>query len=271
MGKPAARISDMHTCPMVTPGLPPIPHVGGPIVGPGCPTVLIGGIPAAVMGDACTCVGPPDTIVLGSTGVLIGGKPAARMGDNSAHGGIIVKGEVTVLVGEMLSVWQLLNMAVIDQALVDARDMLNNKLAELECWDDAAKQNLKTWMGSDSEATRDKIKDRIKKQLELNGRTTIGSFKPVPDTEPDRLKNAYAYVYRNDKDHTVYIGKAFGPAPATGTNSKAGTLTHEMSHFSDAGGTKDNVYGENPCKILGASDPDKAQQNADSFEYYLEH
>ncbi len=100
MGKPAARLGDMHTCPMVTPGVPPIPHVGGPITGPGCPTVLIGGLPAAVMGDMCVCVGPPDTIVLGSTGVLIGGKPAARMGDQCAHGGAIVVGLPTVLIGE---------------------------------------------------------------------------------------------------------------------------------------------------------------------------
>lgn len=100
MGKPAARIGDMHTCPMVTPGTPPIPHVGGPVNGPGCPTVLIGGQPAALMGDMCTCVGPPDTIVLGSSGVLIGGKPAARMGDSTAHGGVIVVGCPTVLIGE---------------------------------------------------------------------------------------------------------------------------------------------------------------------------
>ena len=100
MGKPAARVSDMHTCPMVTPGLPPIPHVGGPITGPGVPTVLIGGMPAAVMGDMCTCVGPPDTIVLGSAGVMIGGKPAARMGDTCVHGGAITVGCPTVLIGE---------------------------------------------------------------------------------------------------------------------------------------------------------------------------
>jgi uncharacterized Zn-binding protein involved in type VI secretion len=100
MGKPAARIGDMHVCPMVTPGVPPIPHVGGPVTGPGCPTVLIGGMPAAVMGDMCVCVGPPDTIVLGSTGVLIGGKPAARMGDQCAHGGAITVGCPTVLIGE---------------------------------------------------------------------------------------------------------------------------------------------------------------------------
>jgi len=103
MGKPAARIGDMHMCPMVTPGLPPIPHVGGPITGPGCPTVLIGGMPAAVMGDMCVCVGPPDTIILGSMGVLIGGKPAARMGDQCAHGGAITLGCPTVLIGETMA------------------------------------------------------------------------------------------------------------------------------------------------------------------------
>lgn len=101
MSKPAARIGDMHVCPMLTPGLPPIPHVGGPIVGPGVPTVLVGGAPASVMGDMCVCVGPPDSIILGSTGVLIGGKPAARMGDMTVHGGSIVLGCPTVLIGEV--------------------------------------------------------------------------------------------------------------------------------------------------------------------------
>ena len=94
---PAARLTDMHTCPMVNPG--PVPHVGGPITGPGVPTVIIGGMPAAAMGDLCTCVGPPDTIVKGSATVLIGGRPAARMGDNTAHGGVIVLGFPTVMIG----------------------------------------------------------------------------------------------------------------------------------------------------------------------------
>lgn len=99
MGKPAARVGDMHMCPMVTPGLPPIPHVGGPIMPPGTPTVLIGGMPAACVSDLCVCVGPPDSIVLGSATVLIGGKPAARMGDMTAHGGTITFGLPTVLIG----------------------------------------------------------------------------------------------------------------------------------------------------------------------------
>lgn len=95
----AARLTDMHTCPMQTPGLPPVPHVGGPIIGPGVPTVLIGKLPAAVMGDMATCVGPPDTIIKGSTIVMIGGKPAARMGDTTAHGGSIIMGCPTVIIG----------------------------------------------------------------------------------------------------------------------------------------------------------------------------
>ena len=96
----AARLTDMHTCPMQTPAVPsPIPHVGGPITGPGVPTVLIGKMPASVVGDVATCVGPPDTIAKGSATVMIGGKPAARMGDSTAHGGVIVVGCPTVLVG----------------------------------------------------------------------------------------------------------------------------------------------------------------------------
>lgn len=84
---------------MVTPGVPPIPHVGGPIVGPGVPTVLIGNLPAAVVGDMCTCVGPPDTIVKGSATVMIGGRPAVRQGDTCAHGGAVIVGLPTVIIG----------------------------------------------------------------------------------------------------------------------------------------------------------------------------
>ncbi len=93
---PAARLTDMHVCPMVT-GL--VPHVGGPIIGPGAPTVLVGSMPAAVVGDSCVCVGPPDTSVKGSATVMIGGKPAVRMGDSTAHGGSVVLGLPTVMIG----------------------------------------------------------------------------------------------------------------------------------------------------------------------------
>jgi uncharacterized Zn-binding protein involved in type VI secretion len=96
---PAARVGDLHVCPMQTPAPVPVPHVGGPLLPPGCLTVLIGGLPAAAMGDPATCVGPPDMIVKGSITVLIGGRPAARMGDTTAHGGTIASGCPTVLIG----------------------------------------------------------------------------------------------------------------------------------------------------------------------------
>lgn len=93
---PAARVGDMHVCPMVTGN---VPHVGGPALPPGAPTVLIAGMPALRMGDMLTCTGPPDIVAAGSATVLIGGMPAARMGDSTAHGGAIIIGAPTVLIG----------------------------------------------------------------------------------------------------------------------------------------------------------------------------
>ena len=95
MGMAAARTTDLHVCPMVT-GV--VPHVGGP-VGPGDPTVLVAGLPAARVGDMAVCVGPPDAVAMGSPTVHVGGVPAARMGDPTVHGGSIVLGCFTVLVG----------------------------------------------------------------------------------------------------------------------------------------------------------------------------
>ncbi|HEY2094710.1 MAG TPA: PAAR domain-containing protein [Thermoanaerobaculia bacterium] len=97
---PAARITDFHECPLSTPAGPvEIPHVGGPIVGPGAPTVLIGELPAAKVGDMAICIGPPDAIVKGSNTVLVMGLPAARLGDKTAHGGTILMGFPMVEIG----------------------------------------------------------------------------------------------------------------------------------------------------------------------------
>lgn len=96
MGQPAARITDMHVCPMVT-GV--VPHVGGPIIPPCMPTVLTGMLPQARVTDMAVCVGPPDMIVKGSMTVMVGKLPAARLGDMTVHGGTIVLGCVTVLFG----------------------------------------------------------------------------------------------------------------------------------------------------------------------------
>lgn len=92
----AARVGDMHVCPMMS---GTVPHVGGPALPPGEPTVLIGGMPALRLGDMLTCTGPPDTVISGSSSVLIGGIPAARMGDSTAHGGSIIIGCPIVMIG----------------------------------------------------------------------------------------------------------------------------------------------------------------------------
>jgi len=94
---PAARLSDNHTCPAVDPG--PTPHVGGPILPPCEPSVLIGFLPAARVGDMASCNAPPDMIAEGSMTVIIGGQNAARIGDPTVHGGVIVEGEPTVIIG----------------------------------------------------------------------------------------------------------------------------------------------------------------------------
>lgn len=96
---PAARLTDFHECPMQTPGVPPIPHVGGPVDGPGATTVLIANMPAARVGDMLTCVGPPDSIAQGSKTVMIEKMPAARVGDTTAHGGAILTGAFNVIIG----------------------------------------------------------------------------------------------------------------------------------------------------------------------------
>ena len=94
----ASRISDFHQCPMQSPSVPPVPHVGGPII-EGISNVIIGGFPAATVGCTCTCTGPPDTIISGSKKVFINGLPAARLGDKTAHGGTITSGCFNVIIG----------------------------------------------------------------------------------------------------------------------------------------------------------------------------
>jgi uncharacterized Zn-binding protein involved in type VI secretion len=93
---PAARVGDMHICPLV---IGSVSHVGGVALPPGAPTVLIGGVPALRLGDLLACNGPPDVVIMGSVTVLIDGKPAARLGDRTAHGGSIILGCLTVMIG----------------------------------------------------------------------------------------------------------------------------------------------------------------------------
>ena len=290
MSQPAARVTDMHVCPMVTPGTPPVPHVGGLILPPGGVNVLIGNLPAARVGDMCTCVGPPDVIIQGAFNVMICGRPAARMGDSTAHGGKITTGMPTVLIGmsaggggapSVPTFVPLPPMSApragksdftkdetkqIEQALKDQKKQLEDKKAALEKWDDAAKKDFKKWFGTTDEAKRNEIKNRIDKLIKLNGEYSVNNFKHADVTSVD----VYAYVYPND-DKTIYLGDHFWNAPATGTNSKGGTMNHEMSHFDSISGTHDHVYGTDDAEDLATSDPESALENADNFEYYLEH
>jgi uncharacterized Zn-binding protein involved in type VI secretion len=127
MGKPAARITDMHTCPMVT-GV--VPHVGGPILPPAAITVLTGMLPQARIGDMAVCVGPPDVIVMGSATVYVCGMPAARMGDQTAHGGVIVKGEFTVLIGDAGGGGGGAGTAAMQPIAAEGRDALGQAMAQ---------------------------------------------------------------------------------------------------------------------------------------------
>ena len=99
MSKPAARITDMHMCPLITPGIPPVPHIGGPLLQPGALNVLICGIPAATVGTMAMCTGATDVVISGSSKVFIGNMPAARVGDFCSHGGTLISGAPTVLLG----------------------------------------------------------------------------------------------------------------------------------------------------------------------------
>ena len=96
---PAAQLTSYHSCPLFNPGKPPPPHVGGPVVSPSAPTVLISGMPPVGPGSMAICQGPPDNVIIGSATVLAGGIPVSRINDSTAHGGLIVVGAPTVIVG----------------------------------------------------------------------------------------------------------------------------------------------------------------------------
>jgi uncharacterized Zn-binding protein involved in type VI secretion len=279
MGMPAARIGDMHVCPMVT-GV--VPHVGGPVLPPCAVTVLTGSIPQARVGDMCTCVGPPDVIVVGAFTVLVSGSPAARMLDTTAHGGKIVIGLPTVLIGNNgggggagagaaapLTPKQITTL----QARNEALQMLDKTVEDLETWDDATKARAQKWFGSSDDAVRDKMLDRAKK-----ARDKLAGFGPDNFVAAEAgQEDCYAYVYPND-DTKIYLGNDFDGAPLTGANSKAGTLIHETSHYNSVGGTDDEeladgttAYGHSAAQKLAQENPEKAQNNADSFEYFVEN
>lgn len=265
MSKPAARKGDMHECPKVTPGTPPVPHVGGPVY-EGCHTVLIEGVAAARVGDLCICCGEQDVITTGSSSVYIGGKPAACKGDQTAHGGKIVVGSKSVMIGGR-KMPRILKQRIINEAIEKCIVLLEEKLQLLEQNDSGTLIAFKKWFGCDDEKAKGIILERIRKVMEVSKMLSVDNFKEMIDR---KSKTKYAQIYPDDKLLKLFIGEKFWTAPVKGKDSRSGVLVHELSHVDEIGNTFDYVLGVNDCLVLAKNDPSEALYNADSFEYFIE-
>lgn len=291
MGKPAARITDLHDCPLTS----PVPHLGGPIIGPGASSILIEGKPAAVIGDACICAGATDTITTGSSGVFFEDRPAARQGDHCEHGGTITTGSASVFIGGIYDAATDADDFVdlvffekkdgdaekkfrkpppaqrnklINQAIKDASDLLARKLKLLKKSDPKTMKQFGKWFGRTDERARNIILTRTRKELKLLRSLNESHFTDILDKEDREM--TYAMVLPDDSGHMIRLGNPFWEAEATGHDSKAGILIHELSHFKDIGETKDYKYGDYECLKLAKFMPDRALYNADSFERFIE-
>jgi uncharacterized Zn-binding protein involved in type VI secretion len=268
--------------------------VGGPIVGPGAITVLIGGLPAAVKDDHCVCMGAIDTIVGGSTGVFIEGRAAARCGDRCAHGGFINTGCESVLIGDTMPgeiddalLWAIyvkkdgtsvrkkfrkpppaVRRKLVKQATQDAVLLLIRKQRLLRKRDVATMELFKKWFGRDDEKAIKIIRDRINKELKLMKSLNESHFNEISHLKT--RQETFALVYPDDPLHIISLGNPFWEAEAVGPDSRAGTLIHELSHYIDIGGTRDYGYGDYECLQLSRYKPDKALFNADNFERFIE-
>lgn len=285
MLKPAARLGDEHFCPKVTPGTPPAPHVGGPVAS-GCLTVLIEDRPAARVGDFCTCVGEPDTIITGSSGVYIGGQPAARMGDQTAHGGSIRTGSRTVMIGsptvriflkdpdksedeqnECLEPPEEEKIIIINQAIQECITLLERKLTLMENNDSNTMSAFKEWFGRVEADAVDVILNRIRRALAVNKILTADNFERIND-EFNR-KRYFAIVNSADELYTFSLGDPFWKDAKNGAKSTGITLVHELSHFEDIGYTRDFDYGKEQCLFLAQNYPNLALYNAENFERFI--
>jgi uncharacterized protein involved in type VI secretion and phage assembly len=150
----------------------------------------------------------------------------------------------------------------------DAAKLLKSKEAALERWSDDDKVDFKKWFGDDSEKSRQEMLDRIRAEEVLLDKMDLSNFAPP---EPGEHKpHVFAYTKPDDESHMVYLDDAFWTAPAVGTDSKAGTIVHELSHFNDIGATSDDAYGKKAAGILAIDEVEKALENADNMEFYVE-
>jgi uncharacterized Zn-binding protein involved in type VI secretion len=275
--KPAARLGDEHACPMVEPN--GTPHIGGPIIGPGCITVIIEGKPAATTGDACGCAGPPDKIISGSTGVFIGGKPAARAGDSCEHGGMVIGGSVTVFIGETFVLKFLLptdgfteppdeeKIAIVNRVIRECIVLLENRLELLFLDDPETKERFVKWFGEFTPERKAVIVERTERQIAFFKELTLRMFDNIAYICDYR--KLYAEVYKTDTCLTIYLGNPFWSYRKANKNIRKTTLIHEVSHFEDVGDTVDNGYGEVECEDLAKNRPHLSLMNADSYALFI--
>lgn len=156
---------------------------------------------------------------------------------------------------------------ILNQSLKEQQVMLVAKKQELEKWDSNSQANFKTWFGTTNESDKKIIEQRIDKTLDMSKNYDVDKFRPAPP----KYKDAYAVVNPDDKEHHINLGEPFWSAPTKGSDTKAGVLSHEMSHFNEIGGTDDYAYGLDDSKELAKINPKKALNNADNFEFYLEN
>jgi hypothetical protein len=217
--------------------------------------------------------------------VFIGGMPAARMGDMTEHGGMVMTGSGSVLIGEVigrnfLSKPDLFEnneentepssnekIKIIERAIKDCIAALEKKLESLIQNDKSTMVAFTKWFGNVEEGRKQVIEDRIKKQLAFCKKMTLDNFAKIP--YPIDYRNMFAYVYPSDESFTIYLGKHFwNKAGKTGKDSNAWTLVHELSHFKNIGRTRDFAYDES-CESLALDKPHRALYNADSFAYFI--
>jgi uncharacterized Zn-binding protein involved in type VI secretion len=278
VSKPAARLGDLHECPMVEPN--GIPHVGGPIIGPGCVTVIIESQPAATAGDACGCAGPPDKITGGSSGVFIGGKPAGRSGDGCEHGGVVIGGSASVFIGERMVLKFLLptdgfdeersdkeKIAIVSKVIKECIVLLENKLELLVNDDPETIESFVKWLGPFAKYTKAVIVNRIKRQIAFFKHLNLRMFDKIP--YEIHYRTVVAQVYRTDPCYAIYLGNPFWESNELKKDIKEAILIHEVSHFEGIGNTIDRGYGENECLDVARSSPHLALHNADSYALFI--
>jgi uncharacterized Zn-binding protein involved in type VI secretion len=284
LGKPAARVGDLHNCPRISPN--GLPHAGGPIVGGGCTTVWIEGRLAATAGDVCLCTGDVDEIKTGSTGVYIEGRQAARQGDHCAHGGVVVGGSGTVEIGERLGTIFFSRPVksekneddfiepskeekerIINQAIQECIILLERKLKLLENKDPKTMDDFKKWFGWVDVGAVDLILNRIRRALDIAKVLTLDNFGVIED-EHDRM-NSYALAHSNYEFHDINLGDLFWNDEKRGGKSNGSIIAHELSHFEYVGGTWDFDYGIKQCNYLVENLPELSLYNADNFEFFI--